>query len=264
MVSRSCLLPKRAFSLVELSIVLVILGLLVGGVLSGQSLIRAAQIRSVSSEFTRYATAVGTFRDKYFALPGDMNNAQSFWGVAHATAATCVTTAGIGNQTCNGDSDGIIYPSTGSNESLRFWQHLASAGLIEGSYDGITHGTGGTSSTTANSPASKLGSSALWWVWYYGAITGSVVAFDATYGNFLQLGIQVPNAPPTIATLKPEEIWNIDTKVDDGKPATGRLLVWANSGLATCTDTATSSNLNASYLLSSNAIVCNAILRQAF
>ena len=72
---------KKAFSLVELSIVLVILGLLVGGILSGQSLIRAAQLRSVTADYTRFVTAVNTFRDKYFALPGDMTNAQSVWGV---------------------------------------------------------------------------------------------------------------------------------------------------------------------------------------
>ena len=67
-----------AFSLVELSIVLVILGLLVGGVLSGQSLIRAAELRSVTTEYSRYTTAISSFRDKYFALPGDMSNATSF------------------------------------------------------------------------------------------------------------------------------------------------------------------------------------------
>ena len=78
---------RHAFSLVELSIVLVILGLLVGGVLSGQSLIRAAQLRSVTTQFANYRAAVFTFRDKYFALPGDMANASAFWGSAGGTGA---------------------------------------------------------------------------------------------------------------------------------------------------------------------------------
>ena len=73
---------RYGFSLVELSIVLVILGLLVGGVLTGQSLIRAAELRSVSTEYSRYVASVHTFRDKYFALPGDMTNATQFWGTA--------------------------------------------------------------------------------------------------------------------------------------------------------------------------------------
>ncbi|MFM9890490.1 MAG: type II secretion system protein, partial [Rickettsiales bacterium] len=91
---------RYGFSLVELSIVLVILGLLTGGILSGQSLIRAAELRSVSTEYNRYVTAVQTFRDKYFALPGDMTNAQSFWG----SSANCPGTSAQGNtdgKTCN-------------------------------------------------------------------------------------------------------------------------------------------------------------------
>lgn len=68
---------RNAFSLVELSIVLVILGLLVGGILAGQSLIRASELRAVTSEQARIVTAIQAFRDKYFALPGDMRNAST-------------------------------------------------------------------------------------------------------------------------------------------------------------------------------------------
>jgi prepilin-type N-terminal cleavage/methylation domain-containing protein len=60
---------KAAFSLVELSIVLVILGLLTGGILTGQNLIRAAELRAVVTEFNRYQTAVRTFEDKYSPFP---------------------------------------------------------------------------------------------------------------------------------------------------------------------------------------------------
>ncbi|PZU43073.1 MAG: prepilin-type cleavage/methylation domain-containing protein, partial [Sphingomonas sp.] len=65
----------HGFSLVELSIVLVILGLLTGGILGGQSLIRAAEIRSIGVDFNRFSTATYTFRDKYMGLPGDITNA---------------------------------------------------------------------------------------------------------------------------------------------------------------------------------------------
>lgn len=65
----------RGFSLVELSIVLVILGLLTGGILAGQSLIRAAELRSVTTEYGRWVTAMHSFRDKYMAIPGDMRDA---------------------------------------------------------------------------------------------------------------------------------------------------------------------------------------------
>jgi len=61
--------PRHAFSLVELAIVLVILGLLVGGVLSGSSLIRASELRSISTQYTNYYTAVRSFRDKFLPCP---------------------------------------------------------------------------------------------------------------------------------------------------------------------------------------------------
>ena len=67
-----------AFSLVELSIVLVILGLLVGTVLTGKSLIRASELRSVVSQFQAFHAAHNAFKDKYFSIAGDMNNATQF------------------------------------------------------------------------------------------------------------------------------------------------------------------------------------------
>ena len=78
---------QRAFSLVELSIVLVILGLLTGGILAGQSLIRAAELRSVTNEFQRYIVATQSFRDKYFAAPGDITDAHRFWTSAGGNGA---------------------------------------------------------------------------------------------------------------------------------------------------------------------------------
>jgi prepilin-type N-terminal cleavage/methylation domain-containing protein len=115
-----------AFSLVELSVVLVILGLLTGGVLTGQSLIRASQLNRVIADLDKYKTAIYIFEDKYFSFPGDMTNATQFWGVAHATPATCKITASTGKETCNGDGDRAVYPySATSNEGFRRVSFLA-------------------------------------------------------------------------------------------------------------------------------------------
>jgi prepilin-type N-terminal cleavage/methylation domain-containing protein len=256
---------KQAFSLVELSIVLVILGLLIGGILSGQSLIRAAELRSVSTEYSRYITATQTFRDKYLALPGDMTNATEFWNAAHATPATCKATAGSGTQTCNGNGDGNVIYTANSNESYRYWQQLANAGLIEGRYDGITHGTTDYSSTAENSPKGKLGSS-LWFILHYTSLSGNPYYFDGAYGNHYVFGVSRTNGAPNGSILTPEEQWNIDTKIDDGKPALGKLVVLGESGLSTCTNTVAnnSATLSADYLLTTKTATCTPLSRQIF
>ena len=251
---------KSAFTLVELSIVLVIIGLLVGGVLAGQSLIRAAQLRSIATQFQRYTTAVGAFQDKFHGLPGDIKNATTMWGVAAAGAA-CLTTAGTGTQTCDGNGDGMVIPSTNSNESYRFWQHLANAGLIEGSYDGIQHGTTSYSSTAANSPAGRI-TNTLWFAWNWGVSGGGAGDIYALqYDNFLEYGTMLTNGDPTGVALKPEEAWNIDIKLDDGMPATGSVIA-RNYG--TCTNSASVSDTSGTYTMSNSAIACSLVFRQAF
>jgi prepilin-type N-terminal cleavage/methylation domain-containing protein len=218
---------KQAFSLVELSIVLVILGLLIGGILSGQSLIRAAELRAVSTEYARYFTSAQTFRDKYFALPGDMNNATAFWN----TAASCPgtnTTPSSSALTCNGDGNGIIDISATSQEHFRFWQHLANAGLIEGSYTGVTDSASSPLFATLNKnvPGSKLSRAG----WYALHGWGEVPAadtnlFEGSYGAIYLFGAPGGNYTEG-PVLKAEEAWNIDTKSDDGKPGLGKIRIF--------------------------------------
>lgn len=214
---------SSAFSLVELAIVLVILGLLVGGVLSGRSLIRASELRSVTSEYQRYVAAINTFRDKYFALPGDLNNAASIW-------------TGASNGNGNGHIDGDIVAAT--NETSHFWAQLALAGLIEGSYtagswDAVVPGT--------TNPAAKL-PTASWNIRWLGVVPtddnvcgasglGQNVCYEGNYGNAFfftsETDFRYPWSGPV---LRAEEAWNIDTKMDDGKPMTGSLLAYESQG----------------------------------
>lgn len=250
---------RKAFSLVELSIVLVILGLLVGGVLSGQSLIRAAELRAVSTEYNRFYTATQSFRDKYFAIPGDMNNATSFWG----TAANCPGNASQGSTTqttCNGNGDGQVNFTNGtSNESFRFWQHLANAGLIEGSYSGVTANdaylwTGGSS----NSPRSKL-SNAIWQTNFADNSTGTFtsIIFNYRFGNALFFGTPASASTWNYApALKPEEAWNIDTKIDDGKPGIGKVTSYVSTS---CSGTASATTFTTDYALNNNTIQCTLV-----
>jgi hypothetical protein len=227
--------PPRfsAFSLVELSIVLVILGLLTGGILAGQSLIRAAELRSISTEYQRYITGLHSFRDRYFALPGDMTNATKFWGIAGGTGtdATCRDTISTDAKTCDGNGDGRVGINSGVthvNERFRFWQQLANAGLIEGFYTGTGGAVGRQQAVVGeNVPVSKMGAGIGW----------GVKSFDtsAEGGNMMNMGVtSTTNNSLTPLGSLPSEAWNIDTKLDDGMPLTGR--VWINPGTAPCVD----------------------------
>ncbi len=255
---------SHGFSLVELSIVLVILGLLVGGVLAGQSLIRAAELRVVTTEYTRYITASQSFRDKYFMLPGDISNAQSFWGSAAACPGTSAQPS-TNATTCNGNGDGAIMYYAGSNELYRYWQHLANAGLVEGTYSGVTGGAANsyTSIVGTNVPRSKL-NGAGWSAYNYGTqLISSTWAFEGVYENIFFLGSNYADYLSDTPVLKPEEAWNIDTKLDDGKPGTG--LVRVRESLTSCHDAGTSNSAalagTARYALATTTVSCDLIFK---
>jgi prepilin-type N-terminal cleavage/methylation domain-containing protein len=246
---------NKGFSLVELSIVLVILGLLTGGILTGQSLIKAAELRSVTTEFGNIQSAINTFKGKYFALPGDMNNAASFWN----NAASCTGTAGtnLNPGTCNGDGDGRLDESANANEKFLFWQHLALAGVFEGSYTG-TAGTGGIQhhQIGINTPVSKF-TNAGWGTDYYTAAP-STDFFNITYGgNILEFGTTQTNGDMDNAALTPEDAWNIDKKIDDGKPARGKVIARRVFSGNACTTAADQNDLDSNYLLTQPSIRCS-------
>lgn len=242
-------LKRHAFSLVELSVVLIILGLLVGGIVGGRSLIKSAELRSITSEAQSYLTAVSSFREQYSALPGDMANATDYWGAVHATPATCRTTTASGSLTCNGNGDGrIASPDGGTTiaETYHIWIHLKNAGLTTGTFTGVAgpynvwDGLPGV-----NVPASKKLTGAGYGIWYFGYADGSDLSvFAGDYGNSLVLGSDEPQMPngPIIA---PEDMASIDTKFDDGLPGSGSLRAYKPTSYlqpdcATTTDPATS------------------------
>jgi prepilin-type N-terminal cleavage/methylation domain-containing protein len=247
---------NQAFSLVELSIVLVILGLLTGGILTGQNLIRAAELRSITTDLQRYQTAVQTFRGKYFALPGDMPNATDFWGAANTggTNGNCSnphTDSGTGTQTCNGDGNGFIFGTGTFYERARHWQHLSNAGMIEGSYTGVAADYE-TLIIGENVPPLRIGSSSCMQI-------GHTVGTDPVYPNIIGkqiifMGANIAGAPCQVPFVTPQEAWNLDKKLDDGNPAQGKFQTGLASTYVGCTDS--DDEDVAAYLLSSTATAC--------
>lgn len=141
---------SSGFTLIELSTVLVIIGLIIGGILVGRDMIVTAQLRGVITQIERYKTAAMAFKAKYNALPGDMINATDFWpmdGTCGTNNRSRVST------TCNGDGNGRIgYFSSGTwdtnfSETTGFWNQLALAQLIAGGY---VMGEGGASAGYGN------------------------------------------------------------------------------------------------------------------
>lgn len=230
---------KHAFSLIEVSIVLVILGLLTGGILAGQSLIRGAELRSISTGFTKYTAAQNAFRDKYFALPGDMNNATAFWNAADSgdgVGSDCGQIESTDSKTCNGDGNAEIASTTanGVSEKMRYWQHLANAGLIEGSFAGGV-AAGGNTSISKQIPAARISGTG----YEIAGVGASGLAFfyDVTSGLLLKYGVpEVPNTNASVnnAALSPSESWNLDGKFDDGNPTKGKWLALDSANASGC------------------------------
>ena len=117
---------QAGFTLIELAIVLVIIGLLLGGVLRGQELINSAKVKNMARDFQNVQVYIYGYQDKYKALPGDDKNV-----VAHITGSTLATSGGTtrGDGVIGGEWDS----TTPTDESALFWQHVRLAGLAAGS-----------------------------------------------------------------------------------------------------------------------------------
>jgi prepilin-type N-terminal cleavage/methylation domain-containing protein len=126
---------KAGFTLIELSIVLVIIGLLVGGVLAGQDLIRAAGARSTLAQIESFQRAKNTFREKYGGIPGDLPyvDAQKF-GFSTCTYLPGNSFACDGNGKVDYWGNNAASISGLSTEQALFWVQLGQAGFIDGGF----------------------------------------------------------------------------------------------------------------------------------
>lgn len=194
--------PQRGFTLVEIAIVLVVIGLLLGGVLKGQELIASSRVRNLADQQAGIQAAYYGFQDRYRSVPGDMDQ----------TAANNAIGATINT---GGDANGQLVSPSGSldngnsvwSELNGVWEHLSKSGFIKGNYDGTN---------TTSAPGSDDGPANV----FNGQL---ILARDNQYQDtgsgtlpnrlVLHMGQFVP-----VGIAR-----ELDVKLDDGAPRTGSL-----------------------------------------
>lgn len=196
---------EAGFTLVELAIVLVIIGLIIGGILKGQELIESARLKSTLTDIDAIRAATATFQDKYGGLPGDYFEGQAQLGTPNGITWTTPACDGS-NQRCDGD--GLIEGNGTNNETLLFWQHLALGNMISG----IEVGAAPDNSMGAGIPSAAIG----------GGLAVQYQNISGRTTHWMRLGTG-NNLTTGVATGLQAD--TIDSKIDDGRPATGSVRV---------------------------------------
>ncbi len=257
------------FTLIELSIVLVIIALIVGGVLAGKELIAAAKMRKVMAQVDGINAAVNSFRSKYNCIPGDCTTATNFFpATSLVSQGTCVQQPGDGTTTCNGDGNGFI---RGAYGSANYWEmhhlfvQLSLAGLIEGKYlGGYVNGSSleilpGINVPRINNSATDAMIITDTFPWGYG--------FSATYtaNNFWLGSTTRPGLGYALYgnVFTPQQAWSFDKKIDDGRPGMGNVQIYNSTFNANCLTTDASPQAGY-YRLTYTDLACNLFVKANF
>jgi hypothetical protein len=196
-----------AFSLIEISVVLIIISFIVGGITVGSNLVRQSYLKAVISEFNSIQTAINNFYTTYNALPGDFAYAGNLWS---SNAACPNSVAPVG---CNGNGDGIInFNGPTGSETFRSWQHLSLAGMVNGIFTG-------TKTEIYQYPSKyPQGIYTLRYSdpWAHGP-ADNLIEFGKWMGQVATGGL-----------LLPIEAYSIDLKIDDGYANSG--ILYGNDG----------------------------------
>ncbi len=175
---------QAGFTLVEIAVVLVIIGLLIGGVLKGREMITNAKIKRIENDFAGVSAAIYAYQDRYGVLPGD-------------DPAASTRFAGTWRASDNGNGNGNIAGGWGTTnngaESRKIWKHLRGAGLIAGPVD--------NTDASYQQPSNSF---------------GGLMGIDLNLYNLSGHNIVFGEIPGDIAQI-------LEARGDDGVPSTGSI-----------------------------------------
>lgn len=184
---------SKGFSLIELGLALAIIALIAGGVIKGRDMIANARLQNIANQLGQVELAINSFESRYGALPGDMSNASS--------AFTGFPTEGNGNGNDRIDT---------AAEAARAFQTLGLAQLINGQFDGVAPAAGAVCPATS-CPATANGGRLQFMV-------------DTPSGNASFRALLAPTGQ-----LDVRQLAELDRKLDDGRPSTGRFQALASA-----------------------------------
>lgn len=213
------------FTLVEIAIVLVIIGLLLGGVLKGQALVDSAKVKALQGEFQSVQTMYNAYVDKFKAVPGDDADATSHLPTG-ATAPTSGTSNGLIDTTT---WIGAATPAAANKSSL-FWQHVRLAELATGAY-------------TSGQAKNAVGG-------YLGITSNSNTLHPTTPSTTSGLHVICSSAIPGKLARQ------LDIAMDDGVPNTGSVYSAAQTAAGLTNSVVTATALATAYVDTANYTVC--------
>lgn len=229
----------RGFSLIELSIVLVIIALMVAAIIGGRSLMRQSDLQSVVRDVVAIKGGLNAFRAQYEAMPGDFSRASSYWGIWDTTLET-----GVGDG--NGNNH---WEEWRCSEGVLAWHHMQKAGVLPGNYssqvsDGITIGR-----QAFPGPLTGTGYALCWHHPF------NLVATDAF--NYIMYGKLDRNREYfSDGALYAQEAQSIDKKMDDGLAGQGSIYALRGDDQSTgCTNVGWNAG-RPTYVLSDRTNTC--------
>ena len=250
---------QKGFTLIEMSIVLVIIGLIIGGILKGQEVIESARQKNVITQIDSYRAAINTFFDRFNGVPGDYGCADT--GAGNLCGGVGRLSAADDGNLLNGGGNGTVgATNTATNatmvafdggaansENVQFWGHLVRANLIDGvvatvaAVTGYGEGNGLPAFALPNSGGTIV----------YGNYND--FAADARTTHWLRIHGFGASAGVPSAVFSGRQMFELDKKLDDSLPASGGF----RSGLQ---NAACGTNANGAYTATNDQKLCTAYI----